>query len=194
METEVTYQIFNTLSETLDALEKNGYKLTEKYQLIDLYFTHFKKEEIEKLDYQTLIKNSFLVRQIIEENCVTNNLVYKHKQFNSAGNVIEEQKIKVEINSPEKTAEILTKAGLTNWCTLNDKIHAYEKDGIIYSIQDVENLGLFVEVEEYESIKHLSAQEKLAEMQKIVKNLPLKTGAEHNCKKPYMLLQKNGVV
>jgi len=58
-------------------------------------------------------------------------------------------------------------------------------------IQIIKNLGIFVELEEFDSICSLTIKQKLEKLKSIATSFNLKIGNDFNCKKPFMILHKN---
>lgn len=58
-------------------------------------------------------------------------------------------------------------------------------------VQVIENLGIFIEYEEDDSMTIIKQQEKIDYMCKVVNSLNLKLGNDYFCKKVFMLLNKN---
>ena len=63
-ETEITVQVFETKNDLFKQLKSLGFNIVKNFQLNDWYFT--KLDNISNIDFQELIKNSILVREIIE--------------------------------------------------------------------------------------------------------------------------------
>ena len=76
-----------------------------------------------------------------------------------------------------------------NFC-LKSKLISFKKGDICFDIQVIENLGIFIECEEFEAIQDLSVKQKLEYLIKIVSSLNLKLGADYSCKKVLMLIKK----
>ncbi|MBQ3494729.1 MAG: hypothetical protein IJA69_04870, partial [Clostridia bacterium] len=102
------------------------------------------------------------------------------------GNVVSEEKIATEIEDVDKTILLLNLAGLNMWEEVKNKTIIYKKDNIEFALQDVENLGVFIEMEESDEMKSLTNEEKFARLKRIVKNFGLKLGKDYSCKKVYM--------
>ena len=72
--------------------------------------------------------------------------MYKDKKFDNNGNVMGEQKTSCSIG--ENANEILGKAGFKNWVTMKAEQNIFKKESKSFCIQDVEGLGLFLEIED----------------------------------------------
>ena len=185
--TEITVQVFNSLEEIDKILNSYGYKQTETYQLNDWYFT--KLQDVSNVKYLDLMNSSFLVRQVLGTNEEVK-IVYKKKEVDGLGNVISEEKIQSYVNSLQKTIDIFKACGLNNYCVVKNTTYSYKKDEIAFDVQVIENLGIFIECEEFEKIKDLTEKQKIEYLTNFVKSLNLNIGTDYSCKKVLMLLKR----
>lgn len=184
-ETEITVQVFNTLNEIKTTLQNLGFLIIEEYLMEDYYYSKYSADELKTFSYQYLIKNSFLVRDIKDENPKIL-LTYKNKELDELGNVIGEEKIKCRLGILQNAIDIFKSAGLNCWCNLTQNIIVFKKDDICFAVQDVKDLGIFIEYEEDDSMKNLSPNEKITLMLNTLKQLNLNLGTDYSCKKVYM--------
>ncbi len=189
-ETEITVQVLMPLALAINKLEEKGYTLEEKYTLSDRYFTHFSNEEISTISYEKLIKNSLLIRTITSNNSSYSQLTYKNKEYNTNREVISEQKYVCKIESEESAYNILSSMGLNSYLTVNQKLWIFKNNKTHLSLQEVENLGLFIEIEQQNGMENLSSEEKVQKLIEIANSLNLKLGNSYSCKKVEMLLKK----
>lgn len=188
--TEICVQAYTTLEELQRKLENAGFEFVENYNNSDTYFSTLSKRDIKKLDYKALLDSSLIVRHIEGDNCDIKNLVYKKKTLDENGNVIKEIKTKLKIDDIDKAKQMFSSLGLTCWCDYVNQNYEYKKGEISIVVQYVEDLGVFVEIEEFNSIKDKSDKEKFGILKDIVNALKLPLGSDFSCKKPYMFLNK----
>ena len=188
--TEICVQAYTALEELQRKLENAGYEFVENYNNSDTYFSTLSKRDIKKLDYKALLDSSLIVRHIEGDNCDIKNLVYKKKTLDENGNVIKEIKTKLKIDDIDKAKQMFSSLGLTCWCDYVNQNYEYKKGEISIIVQYVEDLGVFVEIEEFNSIKDKSDKEKFGILKDIVNALKLPLGSDFSCKKPYMFLNK----
>ena len=188
--TEICVQAYTALEELQRKLENAGYEFVENYNNSDTYFSTLSKRDIKKLDYKALLDSSLIVRHIEGDNCDIKNLVYKKKTLDENGNVIKEIKTKLKIDDIDKAKQMFSSLGLTCWCDYVNQNYEYKKGEISIIVQYVEDLGVFVEIEEFNSIKDKSDKEKFGIIKDIVNALKLPLGSDFSCKKPYMFLNK----
>lgn len=184
-ETEITVQVFETLDTVDKVLKNKGFKVRDRFELHDNYFTTLKN--VDGLDFQTLIANSVLVRRLVREDKTEKYiLTYKAKEFNLNGSVISENKVNVLVDDATKTAEILRLAGLKNWVNVDNYSIVYKRGDEELCFQDVKGVGLLVEVEENASMADLSPNEKIAALKAQIIATGFKLGNDFSCKKAMM--------
>lgn len=182
-ETEITIQVFDDLVTIFNKLNKHGFNIVSKYELNDWYFTKLKTNST--VSYSSLLENSFLVRQIIEDTEMVY-LCYKDKQIDEKGNVLSEEKIKVNVSNLLDTLKIFNKANINCWCKLKQMNYVFKKGQIEFVVQEVEDLGNFIEYEENETMVDMNFKQKIDYMYSQIKNLDLNLGTDLSCKKVYM--------
>lgn len=186
METEITVELLDTFENTLTKLINQGFEIKEKVLMTDYYFSKLSLNNLQALEYAELIKNSFLVRNVSTETEEINQIIFKKKVLDSSNNVIAEEKIKTDISDLNSTIKLFKEAGLTNYTTLTQQMTVVGKDKIVFVIQEVENLGTFIEYEEDDTMKGLTEQEKINTMLNTLKTLSLNIGNDYSCKKVYL--------
>ena len=124
------------------------------------------------------------------ENCVGTFSAVSPDALDNNGNVIKEIKTKVEIDSVEKTKTIFENSGLFCWCDYINQNYEYRKGEVVINVQYVKELGTFIEIEEFNSIKNKTDEEKFEILSNIIKSLGFPIGNDYSCKKPYMFLKK----
>ena len=176
-ETEITVQIFNELAEIDGILKAQGFEMIETYRLKDWYFS--KIEDAKRVEYADLLKQSFLIRSLGDKA----QLCYKNKEIDEGGIVISEEKTETEI-------AVFQAAGLNNYCIVENESYVYQRGASSFVVQVIKDLGTFLEYEEEESMRGLSAREKLSRLIESANDLGLRLGKDYSCKKVYMLLKK----
>ncbi len=188
METEITVQVHEPLENIFEKLKKKSYKLEESVVMRDKYFSKFTVKKLLSLKYKTVLANSFLIRSFDgEENSAK--IVYKNKVI-KGDTVLMEEKISTKIGSLEDAEKVFLMAGLTNWCNLVQHMYIFKNGKMEMAVQDVENLGIFIEYEEDESVSGLPVQEKITKMKEKLKEIGFVLGNDYGCKKPFMMLHR----
>ena len=188
-QTEVTVKVLDDENEIFEILRKQGFEVVEKYSLKDHYFSKLQTQELKEMTYKQIMENAFLVRQIKDTES-KNLLVFKNKVVDENNVVIEEEKITCQVEDLENTIKIFNFAKLNCWCQLNQHITVFKHCEIELCLSVIENLGAFIEFEEYPKLSGLSAYQKIESMKTTLKELGLKLGEDFSCKKPYLMFLK----
>ena len=69
----------------------------------------------------------------------------------------------------------------------------YKKENVEFALQIIDELGIFIEYEEDETMQALSEKEKINVMLETLKNLGLKLGDDFSCKKVYLKFKKDNI-
>lgn len=189
-ETEITVEVLDTVDDTIEKLLSKGFEIKEKFDMIDYYFSKETTQTLLNFGYKDLISHSFLVRHMLTDKPYSQ-LMYKSKEMDLDGNVIAEEKVKVNIENLDNTLKIFKLAGLNNWCEITQHMLVFEKDEIQFALQIVDNLGSFIEYEETNWMNDLSEQEKINAMLSDLKTTGINLGLDYSCKKIYMKFKKD---
>ena len=188
METEITVEVLDKASNVIEYLVKNGFTVTEVYDINDCYYSKYPLNKLKKMTYKSLIKNSFLLREIIDDR-VRYQLCYKDKVIKN-DTVISESKYTSLVDNIDNTKKIFKLSGLNMWCETKNHTHCMKKGNIFFAIQEISGLGTFIEYEEDEIMLGMTPEEKIDYMKNILANLNIPLGKDYNVKKVYMLFNK----
>lgn len=144
-ELEICVKCLKTKDEVVEDLKKQGFEIKEDFVLDDIYYV--KKEKNISLDNSNeLLSNYVLLRQAAHRNAIYFQL--KEKQFDESGNILSQSSCKCEITDKEKGITFIENLGYKELLKLKDhNILMSNGKNEIY-IQDVENLGVYLEMEQ----------------------------------------------
>ena len=143
MENEITVEV-NTSYEELDKiLKEKGFKIVEEYTVDDIYMLN-KNIDISNLSKLEILSNCVLVRNITPNYKY---LTYKHKEYASNGDIINQYKVDCEIENIDKAIKFMEAINYKVLFNLFDKLIIYSNDKIELAIQLVDN-HIYIEVED----------------------------------------------
>ena len=187
MYSEITVEVLCDKKTLFRLLEERGFKKTDTLRSDDCYYTHVPITK--SIGFRELISNSFIIRSL---TCNSFNslfggnkfrkntfLVYKQKEFDISGKVISEQKTMTEVKDKVVANNIFQQAGLINWCNKMTNGYGFTRGKQYLLIQDVENIGLFMEVEQFEYQKG-TKDEILDELVEFVNDLEIPVGDNYH--------------
>ena len=188
--TEICVQVRDDLAHVINMLKSLDYVFDERYVIHDIYYKKKKKSDLKTVDYKNLLNKSLIIRKIDGNSEINTYIVFKNKTIDNKGNVINEIKTKLKIDDEEKAKTIFTNIGMTCWCDYINENIVYKKGEIALTIQNIKNLGVFLEIEEYPSIENLSNKDKFEVLSNLVNSLGLNLNDDYSAKKPYLLLNR----
>lgn len=186
---EITTKVENSLQEIDNILKSKGFKLIRTSVVNDIYM---KRNNIvaNKKNALKLVKNSVVLRYLNENGKEFKKITYKDKKYNRE-KILSEININVEIDDINKAYNIFCILGFDKLVDVNYRVYVYELNGLELAFQEVDNLGLLLEVEnnnDYtdacESLINKEKQHMLNE----IKSLGIKTTEDFNVKKAYELI------
>lgn len=170
LENEITVEVLETKENIIKAISKNGFKLKEEYDINDIYLV--KKEFENCKNYNELLNNSILIRDVSEKSNPRKLITYKQKHIDDNGNILNQINADVEINNIEDAYNIFKLIGYIDLMKISDHISVYQKvNGDEFALQFVNN-RIYIEIEE--KCEHTGKRyESLDYMKSIIKNLNL---------------------
>ena len=166
--------------QAIAAIKMEGFNYVKKRLMHDTYYTHLPRGQ--RHSYRELMANSILLRRFDDAN---SQMVYKHKFFDANGNVFFEDKYDCDIGRWSDAVKIMSLANFNMWCEKKAELHIFEKNRREICVQDVEGLGIFLEIESGTSIQSIP------DLIKLAKSLNLPLDEDFHVKLPYLLYLKN---
>ncbi len=193
-QTEITVQVFENITTLKQKLVSLGFTEKDEFTGADYYFTTLRENEIKNATYKELLDSSVIVRSFKTKHSsdIKSSLLFKNKVLDDGGNVISEEKVTTKVDDCNTAVKILNLAKLNNWVTLKQQNAFYvlgEKTIIVGTVEGLE--GSFMEIEEYDSIKNLSPEEKIKNLVSYAESFGFKISTDTSVKKVYMLFNKN---
>lgn len=172
-EKEITVEIDVKLSELKSILKTLGFKIIEEYDLNDIYMIN--KNDRSYNNYLELLKGCILIRNVIEDEKNIKILTYKYKEYNNNKDIIKQGKINCYIDSIENAQKLFEALNFEKLITINDHMLVYSNGIDEFTVQDVNNKHIYLEIED--KCSHIGKCYKtIDEMKNIIKkyNIPIK--------------------
>ncbi len=165
---EITVKINVSIKEMEKILINKGFKLSDKFTCEDNYFipkdTNIKSETIREI-----IKKAIIIRKVRNDKV----LVFKKKNINENGDILEQQKFECNILDVNEAKRFLEAVGYKSVMNISEKDICYSKDGLKLAFKDIKNGDILMEVET-QDIEGFRTTKELKE--KLLKlNLPIDT-------------------
>ena len=179
---EITCEVFEEISTIVKVLEDKGFKYIEEFTLDDIYMKNDKTNEFAPKNGR--ITDTLIIRYVNEDD---KKIVCKRRNHNSNGFEISTEKSVLKVMSIEEAEKHLNILGYTRFLNMIDKNYMYENDEFIAYIQDVKDLGIFIELE---AKKVENAEQNIEQLIEFVKTLNLKIGTKFDIRKANLLYSK----
>lgn len=182
---EITCEIFEDISTIIKTLEDKGFKYVEEFILNDIYMKNDKTNEFAPKNAK--ISNSLIIRYVNKDD---QKIICKRRNYNSDGFETGTEKSILKVMSIEEAEKHLNILGYTRFLNMIDKNYMYENDEFIAYIQDVKDLGIFIELE---AKKIENAEQNIKKLIEFVKTLNLKIGKKFDIRKADLLYSKQNM-
>jgi len=183
-EVEILVEVLDSKENALDKLKKFNYEGVKR--VLDVYFYDPKKEEL-KPDNKGRLSASFRLRDKDGKYFMT----YKIDYFDSSDKWTHSDEHEIQVSDLRTAENIIEHLGLKTLVEIDNTKHTYTTDKYEIVLEDVKNLGLFLEAER----KNLKEKEGVVEVKKeiweFIKSLEIKVSNELNLGKPELMLRKN---
>ena len=158
---EITIKIKCELNEFYKIIEAKGFKIINRFSMDDTYFIP-EETDIDKLSIRDILSKAVLVRDIIGKtsNKRTKLITFKIKNFDKAGNILNQESVNCNISETEDAKKLLKVIGYKEIMNIKEDDIVYEKDGFELAIKDIKNGDNLIEIETEEN-KELDTIEKL---------------------------------
>lgn len=158
---EITIKIKCELNEFYKIIEAKGFKIINRFSMDDTYFIP-EETDIDKLSIRDILSKAVLVRDIIGKtsNKRTKLITFKIKNFDKAGNILNQESVNCNISETEDAKKLLKVIGYKEIMNIKEDDIVYEKDGFELAIKDIKNGDNLIEIETEET-KDLDSTEKL---------------------------------
>lgn len=183
-EIEILVEVYDNIQYIKDALKK--YQYVGKKHIIDEYYYDPKRKDLQP-DENNRLLHCLRLRNKNGEYYIT----YKDDIFEN-GKWIYSDEYETEVKSIEILREILQKLGLKKFIEIDNIKEIYKSKKYEIVIENVKNLGVFLEVEHCGD-SEINVKIIKKEIQEFINSLNIKVSDELNMGKPEMYLRKKGI-
>lgn len=168
-ELEICVKSLDTLEEVMTNLKEKGFEEKEDFILNDIYYVKENKK-ISLENAHKLLENYILIREVNNKEVT---LVLKQKEYDEKGNIIKQSSCKCPIYNKEKGKVFIESIGYKKLLELNDyNILMSNGEHEIY-VQDVKDLGVYLEMEQKNIYSSNNNGNNIEEMIEIFNSLKL---------------------
>lgn len=184
-EIEILVRVNDDINKVKDVLKK--YKYIGLKHIIDEYYYDPKRKRL-KPDKDNQLSHCLRLRRKNKDYYIT----YKDDVFQD-GKWLYSNEYETKVESLKILKQIIRKLGLKKFIEINNKKEIYLTDKYEIALENVKDLGLFLEVE-YSTNDDVSVIEIKKEIQKFIDDLNLNVSKELTMGKPDMYMRKHNIV
>lgn len=183
-EVEILVEVYDDISVVKEKLKK--YKYIGLKHTVDEYYYDPKRKTL-KPDKNNQLSHCLRLRKKNKEYYIT----YKDDVFQN-GKWLYSNEYETKIESIKILKQIFKKLGLKKFIEINNKKEIYLTDKYEIALENVKDLGLFLEVE-YSTKDDISVVEVKNEIQDFINNLNIKVSDELTMGKPEMFMRTHNI-
>lgn len=184
IEIEAKFPLYNK-KETLSKLKKISKTIEENNYQKDIYYTPAHKNFLEK----TPISEWFRIRDTKKEKTIN----YKNWSNANKNNKISCKEIEIGIDDYNGMIEILKALDFNQIIVVEKTRNSFEYNNIIISIDSIENLDDFIELE-FKTNLYDNEDESMKYIIDTLKELNIKVGEQIFAGYPQLIMKKNGLL
>ncbi len=176
-ENEITVKIKCEINELCNILEKNGFKVVNKFTMNDIYMIpNYMKKEIHNLTSREILKKAILIRDIDNQfkRHIDRKITFKKKEFNNNGDILSQESINCDILNIDEAVNLFETIEYYKIMNIVENDIVYGKDDLEIDIKDIKNGDNLIEVETVANNKKIDTIEKIKK-QIIDTDIPIDT-------------------
>ncbi len=181
-EIEILVEVHTPIDECKKELEK--YEYIDQKEVIDIYYYDPLREDL-KPNEKNEINQCMRLRKKADKTYIT----YKVDKFDDNNIWLYSDEYETEVKDFNKTKEIIDLLGLKELLTIYNKKSIYKTDKFEIALEEVNDLGTFLEVE-YCTDEDVDVISIKKEIQEFINHLNIETSEELHMGKPEMMLNK----
>lgn len=145
---EITVKIKGDLIEFYKTVEKKGFKLVDEFSMDDTYLIPTSLD-VDNTTTRDILSKAVLVRDIRGKTTrrTTKKITFKIKNFDTKGNILNQESINCDIVNTEDAKKLLQVLGYREIMNIKEDDKVYEKDGFELAIKDIKNAEKLIEIE-----------------------------------------------
>lgn len=149
-ENELTVEVAINYEKLCELLNNKGFKLTEEYDLIDIYM--LKNDCVETAPLE-ILKNCVLIRNIITEKENIKAITYKYKEYNEQKEIVRQGKAECKVQDLLSAEKLLSAMGYHRFIKIVDHSKIFSNGQSELAVQLVNDKHLYIEFEQDNNYK-----------------------------------------
>lgn len=141
-EIELTFRLENTREEIEEILKKDEFEFIKKYTVRDIYMC-IDCVDVINTKNRDILKDSIIIRSAEDKVAV----IYKKKIYDEKGSTIYRERYDMGVDNVDNALKIFKNIGYKELITMTDSISEYKYKNTKLFLEEVDDLGSFLEIE-----------------------------------------------
>ena len=139
---EITCEVFETVEKIKNTLLEKGFKYIETFTLDDIYM--YNKDNNQFFIKDGKISDTLIIRNVSEDD---KKIICKKRNYDNDGLEIDTDKTVLKVKDIDASEKLLNILGYERYLRMIDTNYMYESENYIAYIQEIKDLGIFLEIE-----------------------------------------------
>lgn len=171
---EITCEVFETVEKIKNTLLEKGFKYIETFTLDDIYM--YNKDNNQFFIKDGKISDTLIIRNVSEDD---KKIICKKRNYDNDGLEIGTDKTVLKVKDIDASEKLLNILGYERYLRMIDTNYMYESENYIAYIQEIKDLGIFLEIE----LKDTNNYSTVYDLINYTKELNLKIGNKFDIRK-----------
>ena len=171
---EITCEVFEKVEKIKNTLLEKGFKYIETFTLDDIYM--YNKDNNQFFIKDGKISDTLIIRNVSEDD---KKIICKKRNYDNDGLEIDTDKTVLKVKDIDASEKLLNILGYERYLRMIDTNYMYESENYIAYIQEIKDLGIFLEIE----LKDTNNYSTVYDLINYTKELNLKIGNKFDIRK-----------
>ena len=143
---EITVKIKCDLDEFYKTIKERGFEEIDHFNLEDTFFIQ-NDLNLENMTTREILSKAVLVRQVTYDYKIVKLIVFKKKEFDENGNILDQQNIECNVLDTEEAKRLLKAMNYKEIMQIVENDLVFRKDNVQFAVKDVVNGDKLIEME-----------------------------------------------
>lgn len=143
---EITVKIKCDLDEFYKTIKERGFEEIDHFNLDDTFFIQ-NDLNLENMTTREILSKAVLVRQVTYDYKIVKLIVFKKKEFDENGNILDQQNIECNVLDTEEAKRLLKAMNYKEIMRIVENDLVFRKDNVQFAVKDVVNGDKLIEME-----------------------------------------------
>ena len=143
---EITVKIKCDLDEFYKTIKERGFEEIDHFNLDDTFFIQ-NDLNLENMTTREILSKAVLVRQVTYDYKIVKLIVFKKKEFDENGNILDQQNIECNVLDTEEAKKLLKAMNYKEIMRIVENDFVFRKDNVQFAVKDIVDGDKLLEME-----------------------------------------------